>query len=316
MKWMEVAVRTTREAAEAISNRLLELRGGGVAIDDPSLIYEYRDKYQNELDDHLFELPEPNFSPNEVVVKAYFPEAQIHDALVRDLENWIRDLGQYGLDPGEAKIALRVVAEEDWANSWKTYYHPVQISSRLVIKPSWEEYDAPAAVVVDIDPGMAFGTGTHPTTVLCLQGLEEYIKPGDLVFDIGTGSGILAVAAVKLGARHVEAVDIDPVAVLVAEENAERNQVGSSIRVHQGTVEAIAGQADLITANIIASIIIDIAPEVASRLVPGGICLASGIIDEKAASVQSALEEAGLEIIETRRAGEWVLLVARKPEHS
>lgn len=313
MEWIEVAIRTTREAAEAVANRLLELRGGGVVIDDPNLIYEYREKYSTEQTDFLFDLPEPDFQPNEVVVKAYFPAFQVDERQIAELKAWVSALDQYGLDPGPVEVSSRVVNEEDWANSWKEYYHPVQISDRLIVKPSWEDCDASGAVVIDIDPGMAFGTGTHPTTVLCLQGIEKYLQPGDQVFDIGTGSGILAVAAAKLGARCVEAVDIDPVAVQVAQENAERNQVAGLIRVRQGTVDDISGQADLIMANIIASIIIDIAPQLAARLVPGGICLASGIIDQKAADVETALEAVGLEIIETRRSGEWVLLVARKP---
>jgi ribosomal protein L11 methyltransferase len=205
------------------------------------------------------------------------------------------------------------VEEEDWAHGWKEHFHPLKIG-RVVIKPSWREWtETPGEIVVELDPGMAFGTGLHPTTKLMVEGLQDRVKPGIEVLDLGTGSGILAIPAARLGAR-VTALDISDVAVQVARENVAVNGVGDRVGVAEGTIDAVDGRRfDLILANIIASVLADIAPALAAALKPGAEVLASGIIDERVDVVRSAFEAAGLEIMDGVKDGDWWLIVARAP---
>lgn len=220
----------------------------------------------------------------------------------------IRTLGLGVIDPA----VYSWVQEEDWANAWKAYFRPTRVGERLVVIPSWESYELQEGdLPLHLDPGMAFGTGTHATTALCLRSLEKLVKPGARVLDVGTGSGILAIAAKRLGAGEVVAIDVDPVAVKVAGENAAKNQVQLDVR--HATLDQVEKEpADLIIANIIASIIIDIMPDVVDRMKSGARFLASGIIAEKRQQVLDAMTAAWLLPVEIREEGGWVAIVAMK----
>jgi ribosomal protein L11 methyltransferase len=305
VEWLEIAVRTPAEGVELISGILIEMGTGGVVIEDPALILQYaRDVHPDEWGIQETALK------GHPVVKGYLPCDEWLSDRVEELKTAINQLG---LDT-RPEINTGVVAEEDWANAWKKYYQTVRIGERLVIKPSWEDYTPQAGdLVIEMDPGMAFGCGTHATTALCLKLLEKYITPGITVYDIGTGSGILAVAAAKLGAGQVLAVDIDPVACRAALENVKRNNVSSRVSVRQGNLmELLDNRADLVVANIIADVIAGFAPDAAKALSKDGLFIASGIIRDKAEMVRGAVETAGLTVCEQLEEGLWIALAMQK----
>jgi ribosomal protein L11 methyltransferase len=218
------------------------------------------------------------------------------------------------------ELRVRECKEEDWANAWKAFYGIQRLGKHIVIKPSWLEYNPREGdVVLDLDPGMAFGTGLHPTTRLCLEALEEEVKPGPAnVLDLGTGSGILAIAAARLGGpgTRIAAIDTDSVAVEATRQNVERNGLTAQIRVEQGSTGAAKEYApyNLIVANILASVIIDLSKSLHDLLEPGGTLISSGIFIERGDAVVEALERAGLPVRENKREGDWLCLIsAREP---
>lgn len=215
------------------------------------------------------------------------------------------------LPPG-SDITIRFVAEEDWATAWKQYFKPQRVGRHFVVRPTWETYEPqPGDRVILIDPGMAFGTGLHATTRLCLRALEDVVQTGMTVADVGTGSGILAVGAALLGASSVASVDNDPVAVRVAEENVAVNAVGDRVTVAEASVPP-TGAWDVVVANILADVILGMADLLRGALKPGGVLVASGIIENRAEDVRQGLSRAGLTVYETRTEGEWVALLARR----
>jgi ribosomal protein L11 methyltransferase len=211
---------------------------------------------------------------------------------------------------------IRFLAEADWAEAWKSGYDVLRIGRRLVVKPTWRDYTPePDDLVITLDPGMAFGSGLHPTTRLCLEALEDYVRPSASVLDVGTGSGILAIAAARLGASCVMAFDTDPLAVRVARENVALNQVESVVRVQARTAETSNLQSpiwDLIVVNILAETIMDLGPALAANLSPQGILIASGIIAERTDAVLGSFGQNGLALVEQRAEGDWVALIGRK----
>jgi ribosomal protein L11 methyltransferase len=211
------------------------------------------------------------------------------------------------------EIRTRPLRDEDWAESWKAFFHPLRVGRRLVIKPTWHDY-SPAGddIVLEIDPGMAFGSGTHATTRMCLELIEGHLREGDRVLDVGTGSGILLLAAARLGAGEMTGVDIDDVALTVAAENLRRNGIDAERwRILQGTIHQAAGGAyDLVVANILSEVIVPIVPEVVRVLAEGGRFIASGIVAANAPKVETALAAAGLTVVQVRRLEDWVALVA------
>jgi ribosomal protein L11 methyltransferase len=247
-------------------------------------------------------------------ITGYLPvDDRLEGALAR-LQESLAALRDFGIDPGDGRLTTRPIQDEEWAEAWKRFFHPLRVGRSLVIKPSWEAFTPrPGDRVIELDPGMAFGTGAHPTTQLCLALLEERVAPGDRVLDLGTGSGILAIAAARLGSARVLALDVDPIAVSAARENAARNGVSERVTVQEGSVEA-AGSApyDLIVANILAGVIRDLAPDLARLTRPGGLLLASGIIADRAGEVAAALKAAGFHLEATRADAEWRALVARR----
>lgn len=239
MLWHELTVHTTEEAQEMISNLLYEAGAGGVSIEESGTLNKARDTRYGELyDEPLNDIPE-----GEAVIKGYYADSVSMDAVIRELTPRVEELREFGIDPGKALISWKTVDEEEWAHAWKQYFKPLRVSERLTIKPTWEEY-TPAGMdekIIEIDPGMAFGTGTHPTTALCLRALEKQISGGEEVIDVGTGSGILAVGAVLLGAKSVLALDLDPVAVESARENVELNRLQDVITVKESDLLSLLG---------------------------------------------------------------------------
>ncbi|WP_192895367.1 50S ribosomal protein L11 methyltransferase, partial [Pelotomaculum sp. FP] len=274
-------------------------------IEDPAVILRYA--AAAEPDEWGVGTPSPG--ERRPVVKGYLASGA---ELAGRLEALRAALNSLELTPAP-ELRTCHVAEEDWANCWKAYYKPVHVGQRLVVKPSWEDYPVVAGeLVIDMDPGMAFGCGAHPTTALCLKLLEKYVQDGATVYDVGTGSGILAIASALLGSGRVVAVDHDPVACRTALANIERNGVAGRVKVIQGDLlSSIEGKAGLIVANIIASIIAGLAVDVSKTLVSGGIFIASGIISERGPEVLAALESAGLSVVEQLEDGGWVALVAK-----
>ena len=214
---------------------------------------------------------------------------------------------------GRPLTVRRRIAEEDWAHAWKQYFKPQRIGERFLIKPSWEPVSPlPTDLVLEVDPGMAFGTGLHATTRLCLMALERWLKPGALVSDVGTGSGILAVGAALLGASHVDATDNDPLAVRIARENVERNAVGALVRVEESETPP-NGPRDIVVANILPDVILGMADALAASVAPGGTLITSGIIHARVRDVETGLVARGLEWVESPVEGDWAAVVVRRP---
>lgn len=312
MKWHEVKVRTTREACDAISDMLISMGAGGVSIEDPEEIREQISK-AGSLDyaDDIF--ISSLGKGNEIRISAYFPGTWDEVELMRSIEERVSFVSGF-VDTGEFVVEYCGIDEEDWANNWKKYFKPVKVSSKITVKPSWEDYKKENAdeVVIEIDPGMAFGTGTHDTTRLCLALLEKHLRTGDSVIDVGCGTGILSIAAAKLGAKDVTAIDVDDVAVKVAQENCMLNAVSAKVCVAKGELKDMsAANADVIVANIIADVVIDISETVYRCLKSGGFFIASGIIREREQEVLDAYFKNGFELIEVSKSGEWVAMVLR-----
>lgn len=308
MQWAEITVCTTQEATEAVANLFVELGATGVIIDDPQLVERHRDAGAWDYCDL------PVSSETGVRVVGYLPVLPSLEDQLGELKRNIEQTRKFFSDIGPGTVTWRAVQEEDWANGWKKYFHPLRVGTHLVIKPSWESFRAvPQDIVIELDPGMAFGTGTHATTTLCMEMLETYLKPDMSVIDVGTGSGVLAITAAKLGACSVLAVDLDPVAVRVASENIAINKVVAQVDTLQGDLlQHVTQPADMVIANIIANVIIGMATDVVHSLKPHGLFLASGIIDERLAEVEAAIRQVGLAVIEIRQKDGWAAIIARK----
>ncbi|MGI6224641.1 MAG: 50S ribosomal protein L11 methyltransferase [Peptococcales bacterium] len=308
MDWLEVKITTEQSAIEGIANIFHELGAGGVVIEDPQLIAMYAQGGQ--WDAHEFN--EDILAQEEVIVKGYLPLDQY---FINKFEELKQELDYLKMRMGNITTELNVaeVKEEDWANSWKAYFKPEKIGEKTVIKPSWEEYSPkPGELIIELDPGMAFGTGGHATTALCIKLLEQYVRPGMEIIDVGTGSGILSILAALLGAKTVQALDFDTVAVEAAINNVRENKLEKTITVNHSDLLAKAqGQGDIIIANIVADIIKHLIPDVPGRLKENGIFIASGIIDERKTDVIQALEEHGFKIIQVKEEAGWVAIVAQ-----
>nr|WP_295761410.1 50S ribosomal protein L11 methyltransferase [uncultured Intestinibacter sp.] len=311
MNWTEVTIKTTTEAVEAISNILMEERCGGVMIEDPK---DFLFQKKNELDwDYVEEEVFNKSGQDGVLIKTYIPEERNVLELIETVKARMALLPSFGLDIGEGSVSLSNVNESDWANEWKKYYKPTKVGKKIVVKPSWEEYEKQEGdLIIELDPGMAFGTGTHETTSMCIRELENYVDETKTVFDIGCGSGILAIAAAQLGAKEVVAGDLDEVAVKVSKENCEINNVSDKVVVKHGSLfEVVDSKADVIVANIIADIIKILAKDVSKFLKDDGVFISSGIILAKIDEVCQALEENGFEIVKVERLGEWSAIVSK-----
>lgn len=309
MNWLEIRVNCDPEQAEAVADVLARYAPGGVAIQQDALDLtggEWR------LDGPL----EPVVS-----VRAYLALEPGLDEKRRQVEEALWHLRQIASIP---EPQFRTVVEEEWVNAWKEHFQVTRIGQRLVVKPSWREYTPQAEdVVLELDPGMAFGTGLHPTTQMCLLALEKYVRGGERVLDLGTGSGILAIAAVKLGAAACLATDIDPVAVEAARANVAANGVQDIVQVERGSLAQLptlhsplsTAKFDLALVNILASIIVELCGQGLGEVVkPGGLAIFAGLIDTQEAEVREALKCAGLVVIERTQEKDWVGLVCQSLE--
>ena len=307
--WIEVRVITKSEALEPISGIFYSLDCKGVAIEDPEDILG---REQGPLTWDFADINVLEHKGKVAVVKAYFAEEDNIEDVLEYVNERLTELKEMGLDLGEAKVEHEKMHEEDWANTWKQYYKPTKVGEKIVVKPIWEEYEAKdGELVVDLDPGMAFGTGTHETTRMCIQSLEKYVKEDSTVFDVGCGSGILAIAAAKLGAKLAVGVDLDPVAVESSIENVGYNKLKNIEILHGNLVEVIDGKADIVVANILAEIICILTDDVKRVLKDGGVFITSGIIHDRVDMVCEKLEATGFEVMEKNRDGEWNCIVAK-----
>ena len=308
MQWAEVSVDTSHEATDLVSEILQELGAAGVVIEDPALLNEY---IRSGLWDYT-DLKESE--ETEVVrVKAYWALDEELEGKLQRLAARLDDLTAHGIDKGAGAVSWKAVADEDWAETWKEFFHTEKIGARTVIKPTWEEYEAKAReIVVELDPGAAFGTGQHATTSLCIRALEDLVRPGMTVFDVGTGSGVLAIVAAKLGAKRVEAVDFDPVAVRVARENVRQNGAEAVVHTERSDLlKSVEGEADLIIANIIADIIVRLFGEVKGSLAAGGTMLLSGIIEDRLPDVVEAAALHGFSVEKIEQEKGWAAVVVK-----
>ena len=307
--WIEVRVITKSEALEPVSGIFYSLDCKGVAIEDPEDILG---REQGPLTWDFADINVLEHKGKFAVVKAYFAEEDNIEEILGYVNEKLVELKEMGIDLGEAKVEHEKMYEEDWANTWKQYYKPSKVGEKIVVKPIWEEYEEKEGeLVVNLDPGMAFGTGTHETTRMCIQALEKYVKEESTVFDVGCGSGILAIAAAKLGAKLAVGVDLDPVAVESSIENVGYNNLNNIEILHGNLVEVIDGKSDIVVANILAEIICILTDDVKRVMKDGGVFITSGIIHDRVDMVCEKLEATGFEVIEKNRDGEWNCIVAK-----
>jgi len=304
MRWLELTVQAHPEAVESVSELLRRYSSEGVVIEEPFELTEDGQDYRV-----LYGQP--------VKIHAYIPIDGKEEATRQQIELGLWHLSSLGAH-FVSELQTRVVDEEDWANAWKDYYHVTHIGQRLVIRPSWREYTPrEREVVVTLDPGMAFGTGVHPTTRMCLEQVERRVQSGMRILDVGTGSAILALAAAKLGAQNVDAIDNSSVAAESATANVAMNDLEDRIRVVLGVLdkaeaERMAGRYNLVLANIIAQVIGLIAPLLAQVLAPQGVLVVSGIIEARRHDAEGPLLEAGLQLVEEVKIDDWLALVYTK----
>ncbi|WP_432664583.1 50S ribosomal protein L11 methyltransferase [Wukongibacter baidiensis] len=311
MKWYEVKIKTSSEKVDAICDILYDVGVGGVAIEDPKDIMK---NMKEETSWDYFDINSLNIDQECAVVKGYLPESENFEGNVEFIKEKVHNLDIDGEEKEVDEITVAEVYEEDWANSWKKYYKPKKIGQRIVVKPTWEEYTAnEGEEIVELDPGMAFGTGTHETTTMCTRLLEIYVKDESTVYDIGCGSGILSIVAAKLGAKEVTAVDIDEVAYKVSKSNVELNSVDDIVEVKHGNLmDVIDGKADIVVANIIAEIIKLLSKDIGKFMKPEAKFIASGIILDKVDEVAEELDKNGLKVMTIERLGEWAAIVSKK----
>ena len=300
-EWLELGVVCDREAVEPVTELFAQYGyNEGVVIEEP---------FTQDCDGDNLKI-DPT---RPITVRTFVNAMDVSSTTLDSIRQGLWHLGQIG-QVGELSVAER--REEDWANAWKEHYQIHRIGRRVVVKPPWREHTpSPNEIVVELDPGMAFGTGLHPSTQLCMMALEDEIRPGNTILDVGTGSGVLAIAAAKLGAARVDAVDIEPVAVRSSRENVERNGVGHLIHIEAGSVgpgAPFGGRYDLVLANIIARILIELAPGLAGAVEPGGTLVLSGVIESREPAVRREFDGAGLQFERRDQIEDWVSLVYRR----
>ncbi|MBM7620321.1 ribosomal protein L11 methyltransferase [Bacillus tianshenii] len=311
MKWSEISIHTTNEAVEPISHILHEAGASGVVIEDPfDLTKEREDKFGE-----IYQLNPDDYPEEGVIMKAYLPVNSFLGETVEGIKEAINNLLLFDIDLGLNNISISEVNEEEWATAWKKYYNPVKISEKFTIVPTWETYEPVSSdeKIIELDPGMAFGTGTHPTTVLCIQAIERTVQPDDKVIDVGTGSGVLSIAAAMMDAQEVLALDLDDVAVESAKLNIKLNKVHPRVTVKQNNLlNNVEGPVNVVVANILAEVIVRFTDDVFRVLENGGTFISSGIISTKKQEVKDALIKSGFKIEETMMMEDWVAFIAKK----
>lgn len=321
MKFIEVKIYTSHEGIEPLTAMLMQKGITEITVDDPADVddlMEHKQEYEwDYIDQSLLDDKD-----REPVVYVYFDDTEDGRKKVQDLKLAVMMLkgkemeGVFGWDTSLGRLYAedRVVDDRDWKDKWKEFFKPMKVTEKLVIKPTWESYEKVGdEKVIEIDPGMAFGTGTHETTSLCLELIETYLKKNQRVLDIGCGSGILSIAAALLGSGPVLGVEIDPDAVRTARENVQANGVKDIVTIQEGDLaKDVEGKASLIAANLMAPLVIRLAPAAAEHLEEKGVFISSGILLEKRKEVEDAICQAGFRILEVREKGEWCAIAAEK----
>lgn len=316
MKWIRFTLDTHTDAVDMLSYMLDEIGVEGIEIEDHVPLSE-EDKKKMFVDI----LPDPEENDGSAKVHFYMePENCDLEKIMLQVQDIFQEVKSF-CNIGKGTVSLSETEDKDWINNWKTFFKPFRAADNIVIKPTWEDYtkENEKDILIEIDPGVAFGTGSHETTKLCIQALSKYTKTGDSVLDVGCGSGILSIAALKLGAGHATAIDIDDVAVKVAAENMEVNHIapdqytlfaGDLITNSYLKVKAGTGH-DIVVANILADVIIPLTGVIRPHLKKGGLYITSGIINTKEAEVREALERNGFEILSLEYMKEWCCFIAR-----
>lgn len=311
LKWSEVCIHTTNEAVEPISNIIHESGAGGVVIEDPLELSKERQSLFGEI----YELDPQKYPSEGIFLKAYLPDDGSLNKKVDHLKQRINALSAHHIDLGENIITISQIDEEDWSTAWKAYYKPIKISPKISIVPTWETYE-PATrdeLIIELDPGMAFGTGTHATTALSIEALEKHLNKNDTVIDVGCGSGILSIAAALLGAKKVLAYDLDKVAVNSTQSNVALNNVSDIIHAKENDLlKGINQKAHIIVANILAEVIVLFIKDAYQNLGKHGLFITSGIITRKKQMVIDELLTNGFQIVEITERDDWVCIISKK----
>lgn len=311
MKWNQLSVITSSEAVEAVSSILMEAGANGVAIEDSMDLVNFEsDPFGEILDKETF-----SHRKEGAEVLAYFPETLFLPEIIPSIQLKVEELATFGLDIGKHSITASEVEESDWATAWKKYYHPVNISRYLTIVPEWQDYtpNNPDEHIIYLDPGMAFGTGTHPTTRLTLQALEVTLRGGETVLDVGTGSGVLSIASKFLGAKDVYAYDLDEVAVNSAKENMALNPIATDVHVSANDLlNGVDKKADVIVANILADIIVLMLKDAHRCLKDDGTLIISGIIEDKVPMILEELEKESFVVDQLFKQKDWYAIIVKK----
>ena len=316
MKWNKFTLKTRAEMEDIVIATLAETGVQGVEIEDRQPLTEY-DKQQMFVD-ILPDMPEDD---GVAYLNFYLEPEEDKEQILADVKKALDELQEF-LDLGECTITESETEDKDWINNWKTYFKQFYVDDILII-PSWEEVkeEDKDKMIIHIDPGTAFGTGMHETTQLCIRQLKKYVTPETELLDVGTGSGILSIIALKLGAKHAVGTDLDPCAVPAVEENKEANGIPAEAFdmmigniIDDKTVQDTVGyeKYDIVTANILADVLVPLTPVIVHQMKPGGLYITSGILDVKEEVVKEAVTAAGLEIVEVTHQGEWVSVTARK----
>ena len=311
MNWLEVSVNTHSESVEVVSSILIELGSKGVSIEDPQDYYQLTDEQLEWLKVQQKDL----YETDTVIVKGYFQPSQWSKDSANLLHEKLEEIKVYGLQTGPLSVQVKEVGEEDWANAWKQYYFPVRVTRFLTVVPSWVNYEKEQddELLIELDPGLAFGTGTHPTTQLSLTALEQTIRGNESVLDVGTGSGVLSIASKLLGASKVTAFDIDEMATRVAKENIALNPTIGEIEVFENNLlVGVDQKSDLIVANILAEILLQMPEDAYRNLNDDGRLILSGIIESKANEVKEAYEKVGFTLVERMTMREWNCFIMKK----
>lgn len=312
-EWKEFSVSINNDASEPVSAIFDALGSAGVSITDRNDFLTLPGSSTGEL----WELDEANFPQDGVIIKGYFTEFDNLEQIESELNTRILKLKDFGIPIDGYSLDVKDVVEEEWAHAWKKYYHPVSITRFMTVVPQWEEYK-PQFIderVCYLDPGLAFGTGTHPTTQLCIQALETTVRKGNTVFDVGTGSGVLSIVSALYGAGTIKAYDLDEVAVKSARDNIKLNNLQDTIEVSTSNLlQGIEGKADIIVANILAEIIMLFVEDAYGKLNDGGLFITSGIIADKKDQIIEECIKHKFEIIQVNQMKDWVAIIAKKED--
>ena len=324
MNYFELQIKTRGVGIELVENKLTELGITQFVIDDPNLDAQMMEEARGTEYVDREEILER--SDRDASVTVYTEDLESAKKLEAELSSWTQELrsqlaaGTYGElltedSVGNMEMTLRMRSDEEWKDKWKAYFKPMAITERIVVCPSWESYDKKkdSEIVISIDPGMAFGTGTHETTSLTVQLMEKYLNPDDSILDVGCGSGILSIIAAKLGAGRILGIDIDEEAIAASRENAAKNNLGENLTFQIGDLtKGVDFKADVVVANLLTNLVLQLSPDIPSHLKQGGYYITSGILIEQESSVVEALEKLGFTVMETAEKGEWCCIAATR----